>query len=60
MENESPFYIGPPELGLQISSPIGVGLWAWGDSITWGYEGYDSETTEETLKAALQASLSAG
>lgn len=29
---EAPFPLGPPELGLTISAPLGVGLWAWGDS----------------------------
>jgi aryl-alcohol dehydrogenase-like predicted oxidoreductase len=41
---------------LQVS-PLGVGTWAWGDRLYWGYgRGY----TEADLEAAFQASLAAG
>lgn len=57
---EAPFALGPPELGLTISAPLGVGLWAWGDRATWGYGSYDSAVSEQTFKAAYQASIDAG
>ena len=57
---EAPFALGPPSLGLTISAPLGVGLWAWGDSATWGYGSYDSLSSEQSFKAAYQASLDAG
>lgn len=57
---EVPFPLGPPELGLTISAPLGVGLWAWGDSATWGYGSYDSQVSEQSFKDAYQASIDAG
>ncbi|KXS22343.1 Aldo/keto reductase [Gonapodya prolifera JEL478] len=37
--------------------PIGVGIWAWGDSSTWGYDSYDAELSEKTCKDAFDAAL---
>ncbi len=46
--------LGPTDLRI---SPIGIGTWAWGDRIWWGYgRGY----TDADLRAAFQASLEAG
>ncbi len=46
--------LGPTDLRI---SPIGIGTWAWGDRIWWGYgRGY----TDTDLRAAFQASLEAG
>ena len=56
---EPPFHLGPRELGLTISAPLGVGLWAWGDSATWGYGSYDSLSSEQSFKEAYQASIDA-
>ena len=42
--------------GLRVS-PLGVGTWAWGDRLIWGYgRGY----TAADLQAAFQASVAAG
>ncbi|HEX9114895.1 MAG TPA: aldo/keto reductase [Anaerolineae bacterium] len=42
--------------GLYVS-PLGLGTWAWGDRMTWGYgAGYGADD----LKAAFRASLAAG
>jgi len=37
--------------------PMGVGIWAWGDSIYWGY---GRDYTEADIKAAFEACLAAG
>ena len=42
---------------LQVS-PLGVGAWAWGDSLFWNYG--DGSYTDEDIRAAFAASLEAG
>ena len=38
-------------------SPLGIGAWAWGDRVFWGYgRGY----TDADLQAAFSTSLQAG
>jgi aryl-alcohol dehydrogenase-like predicted oxidoreductase len=47
--------------GTDVVIPaMGVGTWAWGDESTWGYSGYDSELTEDTIGQAWEASIDAG
>lgn len=38
-------------------APIGMGTWAWGDTVFWSY---GSDYGEEDLRAAYDASLEAG
>ncbi len=46
--------LGPGDLRV---SPLGIGTWAWGDRLFWGYgRGY----TDADLEAAFQTSLAAG
>src|SRR5688500_2292405 len=42
---------------LQVS-PVGIGTWAWGDRLVWGYGG--GGYTDDDLKAAFQVTLDAG
>jgi aryl-alcohol dehydrogenase-like predicted oxidoreductase len=37
-------------------SPLGIGTWAWGDRLVWGY----SRSSDPDLQAAFQATLAAG
>ena len=47
--------------GTDVVIPaMGVGTWAWGDESTWGYAGYDSNLTEDTIREAWDASIDAG
>src|ERR1700712_1552892 len=47
--------------GTDVAIPaMGVGTWAWGDESTWGYSGYDSDLTEDTIREAWDASVDAG
>lgn len=57
---EEPVSIGPPSLGLSAASPMGVGLWSWGDQHTWGYNSFDPQLTEQSMQDAFNASLAAG
>lgn len=43
--------------GVLTLPPLGVGTWAWGDRLTWGY---DRAYGREDVEAAFQASLEAG
>jgi aryl-alcohol dehydrogenase-like predicted oxidoreductase len=46
----------PCKLGnsnVEISLPIGIGTWAWGDKWTWGYGSYDQTFSDESLKEAF-------
>lgn len=56
---EAPISVGPSALGLTIASPLGVGLWSWGDRWTWGYGSFD-KYTEDSMQAAYRASIAAG
>src|SRR5437764_10916575 len=40
--------------------PLGVGTWAWGDTSTWGMDGYDPSYDEATIREAWEASIEAG
>ncbi|MCD6289763.1 MAG: aldo/keto reductase [Anaerolineae bacterium] len=42
--------------GIRIS-PLGIGTWAWGDSVWWGY---GRKYTDEDIQAAFQAALAGG
>jgi aryl-alcohol dehydrogenase-like predicted oxidoreductase len=39
---------------------LGLGTWAWGDSATWGMDGYDRSYDFDTIRAAYRASVDAG
>lgn len=39
-------------------SPLGVGAWAWGDTLVWGYGG--DSYSDEDIRAAFEASVEAG
>lgn len=41
-------------------APLGIGTWAWGDRVTWGMGGYDTDLNEATIAAAWEATLDAG
>ncbi|KAL4458461.1 hypothetical protein ABPG75_013326 [Micractinium tetrahymenae] len=45
---------------LRFAAPLGVGLWSWGDSMTWGYGSYDKAVTTATMQEAYTASLEGG
>lgn len=52
--SQSSFEEKPLTLGkMVLNAPIGIGTWAWGDSSTWGYKGYDSSFNDNTLKEAF-------
>lgn len=57
---EVPVCIGPSALNLRIASPLGVGLWSWGDKWTWGHRGYDAALTESSMSAAFLESMKSG
>jgi aryl-alcohol dehydrogenase-like predicted oxidoreductase len=40
--------------------PLGVGTWAWGDTETWGYQGYDKELGFESIREAYRRALELG
>ena len=44
---------------IQIS-PMGLGTWAWGDTTTWGMNGYDTSYDFATIREAYQRSVAAG
>ena len=51
---ETPITLGATDIRI---SPMGVGTWAWGDKLVWGYgRGY----TDADLEAAFRASVEAG
>jgi len=39
---------------------LGLGTWAWGDTGTWGMDGYDRSYDFDTIRAAYRASIDAG
>ena len=42
---------------IEVSS-LGVGAWAWGDSLTWGYgRGYGRDDVEAAFRASLEAGI---
>lgn len=44
--------------GLLPLPPLGVGTWAWGDRLTWGYDrGYGREDVEAAFHASLEAGI---
>jgi aryl-alcohol dehydrogenase-like predicted oxidoreductase len=53
-------YLGPESLDLKIASRVGMGSWSWGDRLVWGYNSYDTDLSEDTMRAAFTASLSHG
>jgi hypothetical protein len=55
---EQPIRLGKG--GPEIASPLGMGLWSWGDSYTWGHGGYDATLTAATMQEAYQAALQGG
>src|SRR5436853_565437 len=40
--------------------PMGLGTWAWGDTSTWGMNGYDASYGLETIREAYQRSVACG
>jgi aryl-alcohol dehydrogenase-like predicted oxidoreductase len=40
--------------------PMGLGTWAWGDTKTWGMNTYDRSYNLDTIRAAYDASVTAG
>lgn len=46
--------------GAVTIPPLGVGTWAWGDTETWGYQGYDKELGFESIRAAYARSIELG
>ncbi|KAI3435830.1 hypothetical protein D9Q98_001888 [Chlorella vulgaris] len=55
---EESFRLG--SAGPTIRSPMGMGLWSWGDAMTWGYGSYDPALTSATMKGAYSACLAGG
>jgi len=50
-----------PLPGCEIRLPVmGLGTWAWGDTSTWGMNGYDRSYSVETIRQAYRSSVSAG
>lgn len=43
-----------------VIPPLGVGTWAWGDERTWGMGGYDTDLSQDTIRAAWNASIDSG
>ncbi len=54
-----PVSLGPSSCKLHIASPLGVGLWSWGDRWTWGYNSFDKSLTHDSMRSAFEASLAA-
>jgi aryl-alcohol dehydrogenase-like predicted oxidoreductase len=48
-----------PGTEIQLS-PLGLGTWAWGDSSTWGLNGYDRSYNFETIQQAYERSVALG
>ncbi len=47
--------------GSDVTIPaLGVGTWAWGDTSTWGMDGYDATLTLDSIREAWEASIDAG
>ncbi len=47
--------------GSEVTVPaLGVGTWAWGDTSTWGMDGYDTDLTRDSIRDAWEASIDAG
>src|SRR5215468_7863707 len=45
------------KLGSLEVSPLGIGTWAWGDRIVWGYHGH---TDDAGFQAAFESTLTHG
>jgi aryl-alcohol dehydrogenase-like predicted oxidoreductase len=56
---ETQLTLGSGEKAIQVP-PMGVGLWAWGDSSVWGYKSYDQSLGDESMKEAFHASTQSG
>jgi aryl-alcohol dehydrogenase-like predicted oxidoreductase len=39
---------------------MGLGTWAWGDTFTWGMNGYDPSYSFDTIREAYQTTVAAG
>jgi aryl-alcohol dehydrogenase-like predicted oxidoreductase len=47
--------------GSDVRLPLmGLGTWAWGDTSTWGMNGYDKSYGSETIREAYQRSIACG
>jgi len=55
---EQPVQLG--KSGVTISAPLGIGCWSWGDTRTWGYQGFDPSYAEETIEQAFLKSIEKG
>lgn len=51
---EKPIPLGSP--GVNINVPLGIGTWAWGNKLLWGY----SPENDDDLQAAFNAAVDAG
>ena len=50
-----------PLAGCDFTLPaMGVGTWAWGDTSTWGMDGYDRSYSFDTIRDAYRTSVAAG
>jgi len=50
-----------PLPGCDVRLPsLGLGTWAWGDTATWGMNGYDRSYNFETIRGAYRAAVAAG
>ena len=39
---------------------MGIGTWAWGDTSTWGMNGYDGSYNRDTIREAFRRSIAGG
>jgi len=53
---ETPVSVGP----LKLKYPIGVGTWAWGDSLVWGYGSYDKDFSDTSIDEAFSYCVEKG
>jgi aryl-alcohol dehydrogenase-like predicted oxidoreductase len=50
-----------PLAGCDVELPaMGLGTWAWGDTFTWGMNGYDRSYSFDTIREAYRTSVAAG
>lgn len=50
-----------PLAGRDVTLPeMGLGTWAWGDTLTWGMNTYDTSYNVETIREAYAASVGSG
>ncbi len=53
---ETPVPLGPTDIRI---SPLGLGTWAWGDKLVWGYgKGYSDADLEEAFRVSVEQGIS--